>query len=250
MTWTKLDDHFPDHPKILAAGPTAELLHIHALIYCNKHLTDGFLPSDAVKRLIHVNARGPAERLVDLGLWEKVVGGYQIHDFLEWNPSREKVLAERARSAARQAKSRVSNAVTTPVTNGVTSPEVREKFSGPVPSRPEPFNASSVGSTSPEPGLDLAVSIAEVLGVATLAPLEIQACEQALIEFPYLIPAELVERAREHQKVCAEKNYPLARTVQGLWSTWRSQNDYNADHGRQKPRSQTVGAMTRAFTNG
>lgn len=244
MTWTKLDDHFLDHPKILAAGERAELLHIHGLIYANKHLTDGFVPDSALKLLLHNPQRGPVDRLVELGIWEVADGGYLIHDFLDWNPSRDKVLTERKRNAERVAKSRGSNAIT----NGVS-----HTGSNTAPSRtrpvPEPFNASSVGSLrTNQPALDLAVAIADVLNVPVLAPLEIQACEEALVQFPYLIPSELVERAKEHQNACREKGFPLARNVQGLWEAWRSQNDYNADHGRVKPRGQAVGVMTKAFS--
>ena len=248
MTWTKLDENFPLHPKILAAGPVAELLQIHALIYCNRLGTDGLVPASAVRHLIHVPERRPVQKLVELGIWEVVDGGYQIHDFLDYQPSRAEVEAKRKQKAsAGQAgglasgKARASRSVSSSV----------EAKSKPVPSpfRSEPFNASSVGSLGPtDAALDLAVQIADVLNVSALAPLEIQACEQALVEFPYLIPAELVERAKQHQDACRARQFPVARTMQGLWEAWRSQNDYNADHGRHKARSQGTSAMSKAFS--
>lgn len=140
MTWTRLDDHFLDHPKILAAGERAELLHIHALLYCNKHLTDGFVPEAAISHLLHAPQRQAVQRLIELCIWVVVDGGYQIHDFLDWNPSREAVLTLRAQNTARQAESRQRRAVTNPATNPVSS-----AVSVSTPSRPVP----SVGSKDP-----------------------------------------------------------------------------------------------------
>lgn len=158
MTWTRLDDHFLDHPKILAAGERAELLHIHGLIYANKHLTDGFIPNSAVKLLLHNPQRGSVDRLVELGIWKVVDGGYEIHDFLDWNPSRDKVLTERKRNAERVAKSRSSNGIT----NGRSN-----TGSNDVPSRPVP----SVGSKEPRLGDD-AISVGTVpRGTNGLTPL-------------------------------------------------------------------------------
>lgn len=111
MTWTRLDEGFSDHPKILAAGPMAELLHIHGLLYCNRHLTDGFIPTAALPLL---KARAPyVAKLVSAGIWEKVDGGYRIHHFLEYQPSRAEVLEARtARKIAKIAggKARAQNA--------------------------------------------------------------------------------------------------------------------------------------------
>jgi hypothetical protein len=104
MTWTKLSDDFDQHPKIIAAGPLAELLHIHGLIYCNRYLTDGHIPATAVRRLITVPEKRLVERLVELGIWLTVKDGYQIHDFSEYQSTRAKVLAERKqKSSAGQA---------------------------------------------------------------------------------------------------------------------------------------------------
>ena len=104
MTWTKLDENFDQHPKVVAAGLLAELMHIHALIYCNRHLTNGFVSEYVIGRLLDrdqladLSGDTPktfAEVLVEIGLWDKVPGGYEIHDYLEYQPSRAAVLALR-----------------------------------------------------------------------------------------------------------------------------------------------------------
>ena len=113
MAWVRLDEEFPDHPKVVTAGPLAGWLHVCALAYCNRHLTDGFVPRAQVARLVNFDgmlvdyagddgdarlAHEPtayemAEVLVDVGMWEERRGGYLIHDFLHFQPSRADVEA-------------------------------------------------------------------------------------------------------------------------------------------------------------
>lgn len=102
MTWTKLTEDFPQHPKIVAAGEWAELIHIHALIYCNRFLTDGFVPTEVVPTLTRIRSHvePSVKALIKLGIWMPVEGGFVIHDFLEYQPSKAKVLAERKRKAS------------------------------------------------------------------------------------------------------------------------------------------------------
>lgn len=97
MSWAKLDDRFPDHPKVVGAGGDAAWLHVCALCYAAGQLTDGFIPESVVPRLS--DRRNPmrlAAKLIAVGLWEPSEGGYQIHDYLEWNPSAEMVRQKRA----------------------------------------------------------------------------------------------------------------------------------------------------------
>jgi hypothetical protein len=93
MTWVRIDDQFADHPKFLGLGSerlAATGLWLIGLAYANRHLTNGFiprlaLPADASPRLIR--------RLVEVGLWRETPnGGWDIHDYLEFQPSREEVL--------------------------------------------------------------------------------------------------------------------------------------------------------------
>ena len=41
MTWLRIDDAMVDHPKIIGLSDGAFRLHITALCYCARHLTDG-----------------------------------------------------------------------------------------------------------------------------------------------------------------------------------------------------------------
>jgi hypothetical protein len=107
--WVKLDDHFPEHRKLAELGAYAPLcgwLYICALAWCNRQLTDGRIPFGHLPRLTcfdHISAVAEdvkvetlATMLVNAGLWEKTRDGYQIHDYLEYQYSREEVLKLRA----------------------------------------------------------------------------------------------------------------------------------------------------------
>ena len=102
MPWTKIDDQFYDHPKVVAAGPLGIALFVCGLSYCSRHLTDGFISTIQVRRLIDIDdPRVIAEKLIAVGLWERRDGGYQVHDYLDYNPSRARIEAtRRARAEA------------------------------------------------------------------------------------------------------------------------------------------------------
>lgn len=104
MPWISIDDNFPDHPKVTAAGPLAAWLHVCGMAYCGRYLTDGHIPARQIPRLADLDdPLALAERLVEVGLWEEVEGGYLVHDYLKYNPSRAQVEAKREANARRQA---------------------------------------------------------------------------------------------------------------------------------------------------
>ena len=147
MPWAKFDDQYYDHSKIVEVGPLGMALHTAATCYCARHLTDGFVPTAMLARLINlegiyimrngvsngVTVALLTDDLVRSGLFESVPGGIMVHDYLEYNPVSEKVKAERAATKQRQQRWRDDhreangefnadrNAVTNAVTNGVSN---------------------------------------------------------------------------------------------------------------------------------
>lgn len=139
MPWIRLDDQFPDHPKTVAAGPAAAWLFVCGIGYCNRLLTDGVIPTGQVRKLADVdNAMELAGKLVEVGLWEAVEGGYRVHDFLEYQPSAEQVKAERAGNAQRQQEWRERNKGRNAVTNTVTDTVSNAPRNGTVTPAPYP----------------------------------------------------------------------------------------------------------------
>lgn len=114
MPWVKLDEDFPRHPKIAKAGPLGLAMQVAGLCYCNRHLTDGFIPRSIAATLLDFEGIGLvngmqgedahwktiADELVEIRLWDVVEGGYEIHDYLEYQPSKDAVLAEREQKVA------------------------------------------------------------------------------------------------------------------------------------------------------
>ncbi len=131
MVWVRLDDGYPEHPKVDRVGPLAAWLNVCAWAYCARNLTDGFVPLERVDRLASVpKPRELVRRLVDARLWESTEGGYLVHDYLDYNPSREQVHKERAATAQRVAQHRYNARSNTP-SNGVTSPVTNVVSNGP-----------------------------------------------------------------------------------------------------------------------
>lgn len=111
-----LNDGVRAHPKILRAGPEAAWLWVASIDYCREQLTDGVIPLEALATLaaFRVKPRALAQRLVDVGLFEPVEGGYRIHDFLAHNDSADVVREKRRQAARRKADWRARVHATSP----------------------------------------------------------------------------------------------------------------------------------------
>ncbi|WP_291981969.1 hypothetical protein [Luteitalea sp.] len=109
MPFVRLDDEIADNVKILRAGPAAAWMWAMAVCYSNRKLTDGFVPAEQIDRLTSLRgrkARELADKCVTAGLFDETEGGYQVHDYHDWNPTREKVEADKLAAAQRKADQR------------------------------------------------------------------------------------------------------------------------------------------------
>lgn len=107
MTWLRIDDRFTEHPKVVGLPDGAFRLHVHALCYAARNLTDGRITTGALRGL-----RGTvrqAATLVEAGVWEKASGDWQIHDYLKYNPSSSQVAEEREAATKRMQRKRSGN---------------------------------------------------------------------------------------------------------------------------------------------
>ena len=100
MTWAREEPDAPLHPKSFRAGVAAYGFDRAGIAYCARCLTDGFIPSSDLELLFpgtpRTTCRRLAERLVAVRRWTVVEGGWRVHDYLKYNPSREEVVQERA----------------------------------------------------------------------------------------------------------------------------------------------------------
>jgi hypothetical protein len=124
VTWFRVDDSFPQHPKVLAIPrrdrAAAVGLWTLAGTWCAAQLTDGRLGTHMVEEL--AGTKRSAELLVTVGLWETTDDGYQIHDYLDYNPTAEEVRADQA--AKHEAKVKAGRL------GGIASGVARRKHSG------------------------------------------------------------------------------------------------------------------------
>lgn len=168
MAWVKIDDHFDEHPKHAQAGPLGWALWLAGLAYCNRNLTDGFIPWNVARGLVNwefvgspdstgqrpmwtvgvtsghaghdVDCQMVLDLLIDAGLWEEREGGYYVHDYPDYQPTKREILRQRKQiaqrvSAFRQKKSNgprnvdsnaVTNADVTPAPVPVPVPEKKK----------------------------------------------------------------------------------------------------------------------------
>jgi hypothetical protein len=121
--WAKLDDAILDNPKIIAVGPLGFALHVAAITWCARNLTDGLIPKRRVGQLLDLpslqvsettkvrvlqalTADDLATELERLRLWHDRGDAWEVHDYLVYNPSRAQVLAEREATRKRVATHR------------------------------------------------------------------------------------------------------------------------------------------------
>jgi hypothetical protein len=141
MTWVKFDDGFPEHPKVLGLSDTAFSLHVRAICYAARNLTDGIIPRVWLKGAKAAILLA-VQQLIEARLWTEHPDGWEVHDYLQYQPSRAKVEQQREQNNTRVKRHR--NALQPRDCNG------SETTPRPVPSRPEdPINRSDLTGALP-----------------------------------------------------------------------------------------------------
>lgn len=117
MPYLNTDDHFPEHEKVDVLSDGAFRLHVAGMHFCARSLTDGRIPNRRVSRLKPSYKPAELQELVSGGLWHEggkgcdtehcllgAAGEYVVHDYLQWNKSREWWEDRRKSEAERIAK--------------------------------------------------------------------------------------------------------------------------------------------------
>ncbi|WP_372730114.1 hypothetical protein [Nocardioides sp.] len=127
MPWAKFDDRYPWHRKVRGLSDAAFRMDVSAVCWCSENLTDGVIEAEFLTLVSDVrNPRKVAAELVRSGRWhddghdcevcpDVPAGAHIVHDYLDYNPTREKV--ERDREQRRKAGER----------GGVASGKARSK---------------------------------------------------------------------------------------------------------------------------
>ena len=85
MTWIKLDDGFPQNPKIVGLSDRAFRDYISGLCYSGMYPTDGFIPKAIISKV-----KGTKE-LINSGLWEQLSDGILIINYTEYQSQKSEV---------------------------------------------------------------------------------------------------------------------------------------------------------------
>jgi len=155
VAWIRLEEGFNEHPKILQAGPLAVHLWLSSIAYSNRNLTDGHFPAQLARSgawaLDPIQPERLIQALLKTGLWEEAEGGYVIHNYHKYQPSKEQVLADRAAAKARMQQIRFGRTgrergknlidpvpvpVPVPVSVTDTEPEKKKRKTGRAPFQP------------------------------------------------------------------------------------------------------------------
>lgn len=92
MSWFRLEGRGAFHHKVLSAGNEAYGAWCRAGQWSSDQLTDGRVPSAVAEQIAKPKVWA---KLVEARLAHAIEGGYQIHDFLDFNPSSEQERAKR-----------------------------------------------------------------------------------------------------------------------------------------------------------
>lgn len=144
MTWIKLEDTFPTDPKILGLSDRGFRLYIAGLCYCARHLTDGHIPDAAIVSFACRRRAEVVRELCSAGLWEEAPdGGWDVHNYLLYQRSKDQVETERDQAKQRKQKqrSRRDTAVTSRRDKSVTTPDVTPSVTLQEKSREEPSSS-------------------------------------------------------------------------------------------------------------
>lgn len=211
MGWLKVDDKLPRNPKIIAGDVETSWYYVCALTHCAEQMTDGFIADAAVPVIApHVqDPRSVADRCCQLGMFRRVDAGYEVPDYLEFNPSRAGVLEKREKDRIRQESHRASQRDTA-ATSAVSQR---------VPSRPVPDGVTHSSSTA-------STGLVDVVAAAVVAH---RLAQQTSVRSPKAWSARALENLRadvewwvELERVC--EKWPgapvdmLAQAAEGVFS--------------------------------
>jgi hypothetical protein len=111
MPWFHVDDDAADHRKVLAAGNAAFGAWVRMGAWAAKNLTDGFIPRAQAR---HYASPAQIARLLKVTMLEARNGGYEIHDYLDANPTHTTIRAQRIAAAERKRRQRQRQNEVTP----------------------------------------------------------------------------------------------------------------------------------------
>lgn len=116
MPFIRLSDNYIDHPKFLVLSATAFRLWHEGMAFCRKHQTDGLIAMSELHgfryfKPVRATELATPHRPGAAPLWEVLDGfGYKVHDYLDWNLSKDEEQSDRDAASARMRRLRAGKA--------------------------------------------------------------------------------------------------------------------------------------------
>jgi hypothetical protein len=104
-SYAPLSAHYYKDDAIAIAGERAELLYVRGLAFCADIITDGHISDTQLTRFVGVgmsDAKKRAEKLVEVGLWERNGTGFNVRNWHKWNLSKAEITEKQRRDAERK----------------------------------------------------------------------------------------------------------------------------------------------------
>lgn len=86
--YVRLSHSMPEHPKIVGLTDAAFRAWIEAICFCSRQETDGAIPGPMMRRIAPPKV---IKELVAAGLLDGRDGGYEVHDYLRHQRSRDEI---------------------------------------------------------------------------------------------------------------------------------------------------------------
>jgi hypothetical protein len=108
MGWFYVDDGFYTHPKVMQVGNSSVGLWLKCGAYSARFGLDGVVIHSVISAM--GGRQREVDQLVAAGLWVPNGSGWKMHDYLDYNRSKEELDARKAALRDRQAKWRANHA--------------------------------------------------------------------------------------------------------------------------------------------
>lgn len=128
--YAKLLANYASDDAIIEAGEAAELLFVRGMAFCATSDSDGYITDAQVVRYVGAGMRDAAKRatrLAEVGLWQRVDGGYVVRSWTKLHDTADE--KGRKRAADRERKKAVIQSDSEPIPDGIQTEGAADSLS-------------------------------------------------------------------------------------------------------------------------
>lgn len=235
MAYASVEYEFWCNPKIRAAGKDAALLYIAANGYCNQFMTDGFILDESIDAIASLafqrNPNKAIDALVENGLWHRVNGGYEVHDYLKYNKSKAQIesLSEKRSNAGKAGADMRNKSSEDATANAIANAQqLPEQLNGSILYTLKDKESTTTTAHAREEISDVVKAYESEIGMLTGIIRE--KLVSALDEYP----ADWIIKALEECAIQNKRNWGYAEAILKRWKVEGFQTDSRKKNGYKK----------------